>query len=99
MGELEKIKKQIAELRAWQYMNAEKNEIVSSIEEAKEYLLKDQPDTELTPEGFYYRAADGKVQKVPVDHFWVKSQRRLVLTTAYRGQNRKVDLPPDIQIR
>jgi hypothetical protein len=99
MDELEKIKKEIAALREWAYLPTEKTEIVASIEQAKEYLLKDQPDTELTPEGFYYRGADRKVKKVPVDCFWVKSERRIVPMAEYRNRNRTVSWPPDIQIR
>ena len=83
MNEIEKIKNQIAELRAWAYM-PEKKQIVDVLQEAREYLLKGQPDVELTPEGFYYRDADGQAKKVPVDFWYVRSERRLVSTADYQ---------------
>jgi hypothetical protein len=88
MDEIGKIKKEIAALRAWAYL-PEKKEIVDILTEAREFLLKGQPNSELTPEGYFYRATDGRVQRVPPDHWYVRSEKRIVSAAEFTRQGNR----------
>jgi hypothetical protein len=85
MNELNEIKRQIRELRSWAHM-PERDQIVNVLDQAKEFLLKGQPDTD-TPEGFYFRDSDGKIKKVPPDFWWLKTEKRLVSVDDYQKRH------------